>query len=106
MIVDYETDKDASGFKFYLPVVDYKIDNENIKTVIDLPLKKKPIIGSAITVYNYKKNAGNVIVNIEDAFKKNFIGVFFLGLVILLIFFLTKKIITYRQFISSTLAFR
>lgn len=92
-IVDYETDKDASGFNFYLSVVEYQINNENIRTVIDLPLKEKPPIGSTITVYYDEKNTGNVIVNIEDAFRKSFIGVFFLSLVILLIiFFLIKKI--------------
>ncbi len=91
-IVDYETDKDASGSRFYLPVVEFTINEEHIKTVIDLPLKKKPIIGSATTVYYDEKNPGNFIINIERAFENNFIAVFFLSLIILLIiFFLIKK---------------
>jgi len=94
IIVDYKADKDASGIAFYLPIVEYNINSDSIRTIIDQPLKEKPAIGSPITVYYDEKNTENVIVNIEDAFKKNFIGVVFLSLIILLIiFFLIKKII-------------
>ena len=87
IIVDYKTCKNTGDIAFYLPIVEYFINDDSLRTIVDQPLREIPTIGSQITVYFDEENSENVIVNIRDAFINNFISLVFLSFIILLIIF-------------------
>lgn len=93
-IVDFKTDKDSDGSVFYLQIVEYTVNDIKVRAEIEYPVKEKPIIGEMIPVYYSELNYKKVVSDLDKSIEKNFIGIFFLSVVVLLIIgFCIMKII-------------
>jgi hypothetical protein len=94
IIVDYRADKDPSGVESYLTKVHYIINEEEFEILNQYPVKEKPVFGTKVTIYYNSKNPEKAVLDIDQALKKNFIGLIFLIIMIgLIIFFSIKSLL-------------